>query len=1855
MSLAGLRYTSHGGSISGPQETKSGSYIYSGNPNGFFEWEFRTKVRVALHKQKHAKKKSEKTYSSPGSQSATPERSQRRPTHATEAGDVSEDDEARFEAFGTPKSESVAGEEEPALSTAGLDDDGAEYATLVHKVLEGLRGDAYLTAQDMGLEKLLTPTGIDELISRIRAQVFPLRQQEARELFRVGQLPHGPLSRQTTESMTSYISRRRRWWRKLLEMDDGVSLSDPMRGELLLEGSGLSKTEQLMIKTAAGDNQSFDVYAKFLLEFHGQIHLRSWSAFGNTSPRRQKGGGKFSGKSSYKGGKGRSWQRSAYVVEDDSWDYEESYEAEAEDDYEHEAYVAAEDEEPEDEEHEDYVEDPEVATALMAMGECDDEENDVSEELGSAAQHQMMAFVVTDQLKGKSKGKGKGSGKKGGKSKGKGKYVFRTQLSVQDRIARLAKLKSVSKCLRCGGKGHWAGDPACKFPKQNDKSPGGTSSTSKATAYFALSDDESSVEGEYMCVDVSGQTVENGTCYMAYKMSPKKKLEFEPSDRASMSSGVTSSPPSSFSMVEPNVRRSPQKSPPVTRRKKDMEQDLLPEGSQNVFVFGQHQGLTYHEVLFKYPGYYQWGSGISHPSRCLADFLTWVTTYYEVSQDGDVSLREHPLTDVPVEAIRRTGDKSAKGKPPNPPLEESCRRCTRFTFQGSNAYVENKTCLDCGKNERKKKESKPSADPAKCKHEVTDRRGSSKTTSRWYCKLCGTTVDEMPREEARKREAMAKSMVGMRTNAFDTTASMIENEINDACMSAEGTLEVLEMFRQEVECELEFGEPVRVGVLFEILANAVEVIREAAPETCYMGLLSDLNEATIENTLRLVDIMEDPGVWAVLDEGCNATVCGQAWIQNAKDKYARLGYDVADLQCDSKAFRGLAGDTKTLGKCRIPFALTFLDPETKLPGVMETHVVDGKIPLLLSQHAQAALHFTKSMGDAKCYVGNAELELCRARNSGLLCVNLSEGLKSLKSKRLPKQLRELKNTDYGMSFNIRPSDQLTAFMADEERPTRGTFTLDDPACVHVLTCGKEFNGQIASFDRSKSLITLGPILAQFDPGRRWLIFDCMGFGDPQHDPQLRSHVGTHPEIIRGMTGSEKTMEALLYGLHHLKACHEKGQQLAVIAYCRRNRHRSVSFGWLLATAFSKLCPRAHLTLTHSNQDHSWSQMSGTCKGKCAMCTHESHDALEAALRSRDYVLKQFGLKATPTYSHVGLVVFDSEVEARESDRRSQAPVGSRVLPPPPCPKKPPVLRPAVVKAASVAKAPVPVPKGTHTMSHRGPGSVRAASPDPQLAAATPKAPAPEAPATEAPAPEEESRYNEDAELRRRDKAETSRQAEPRGESVATSQPDAATQALLQTVELLTQQVKQMQEREYERRRSRSRDRRRRERSDSRDYPRGRRRGNSREYRRGRSRSLSRRRSHSFGRIPTPPKLIPREPEGPPPRWHYYGSGRGTSRDSEQSAWQERRFVPSSERPGTTHFPRATGAWPSHLEFPTVEGDGPWNRRVNLEHMPLELLDRIWDSVPDLGMKASRCALRWVGPFFPGSTSLTSKEIAKSNHELNVKIVIQHETYDHGKYSSKPSRAYYTDYMKDDGWQVSSFEHVEGQWEMALLRSNLDNQPQEIDWHVKGRILIFSPPFARPEEHEDVEEEEPPGGDDDEEGNGGQEPPGDDEESGDGPSGGPSKRTKTEITEMAKPVETAEEIPKEEKMDDALDAEPVEPFHGCTAIDPSNAPKEELSDDDVVTMSTRSTPDRPTSSREVLDRDKFIMSRFQGEIELSSDSDGHAFVALDHRTMNKGEKQVFVAGLQTLRGERLSPACTSLEQPVECATHGHCQG
>ena len=53
--------------------------------------------------------------------------------------------------------------------------------------IEGLRGDAFAIARDVGLDQLTAPGGLEHLITQIKAHVFPRAQAEAKELFRAGQ------------------------------------------------------------------------------------------------------------------------------------------------------------------------------------------------------------------------------------------------------------------------------------------------------------------------------------------------------------------------------------------------------------------------------------------------------------------------------------------------------------------------------------------------------------------------------------------------------------------------------------------------------------------------------------------------------------------------------------------------------------------------------------------------------------------------------------------------------------------------------------------------------------------------------------------------------------------------------------------------------------------------------------------------------------------------------------------------------------------------------------------------------------------------------------------------------------------------------------------------------------------------------------------------------------------------------------------------------------------------------------------------------------------------------------------------------------------------------------------------------------------------------------------------------------------------------------------------------------------------------------------------------------------------------------------------------------------------------------
>ena len=150
---------------------------------------------------------------------------------------------------------------------------------MVQQVLEGLREEAFELARDIGVDVLTQPGGLRKFVEKLRDNVFRRASEEARELFRVGQKP-GSLARQNGESMLSYVSRRRRWWNLLETLDGSIELSEPMRVKLLLELSGLSRQEIIVIKACAPDAKSFESVAATLVEQYSGVHLREGRSLG---------------------------------------------------------------------------------------------------------------------------------------------------------------------------------------------------------------------------------------------------------------------------------------------------------------------------------------------------------------------------------------------------------------------------------------------------------------------------------------------------------------------------------------------------------------------------------------------------------------------------------------------------------------------------------------------------------------------------------------------------------------------------------------------------------------------------------------------------------------------------------------------------------------------------------------------------------------------------------------------------------------------------------------------------------------------------------------------------------------------------------------------------------------------------------------------------------------------------------------------------------------------------------------------------------------------------------------------------------------------------------------------------------------------------------------------------------------------------------------------------------------------------------------------------------------------------------------------------------------------------------------
>ena len=409
---------------------------------------------------------------------------------------------------------------------------------------------------------------------------------------------------------------------------------------------------------------------------------------------------------------------------------------------------------------------------------------------------------------GRAKGKGpfKGSGKGKDKGKGKGKRVVKTQLPIQDRKVRLASLKKNSRCLRCGGYGHWAGDPECKMPNKKPNAtpsiPGQVPSQGKV-GYFALSDSSGDDGGPLSCVVIGAGSDKKSCGYMGDRTphgSPAKAKARSPLRPSPASSD------GSFSHVShasgPRVPRMPAFR---AKRVDPMGDMTLPPGSDHVFTFGQHKGYTYHEVLMQYPGYYVWGRSEPGTSRILNQFLDWVDMCY----DADYGTHQVTPKMAPEEVQPRPAPvpgsrhKTVVKRPPNPPEEISGHVCKDFSMLGSNTYVECKTCRDCGRVTKTPKNPTYTHDPETCNHAITDRRGSTKSTSRTFCLLCGTHVDEMPRDEGQRREALGRAVSQSAAPLVDLAEDLLKYERLELLLSTDDSVTVMHQFQHDCEIELE--------------------------------------------------------------------------------------------------------------------------------------------------------------------------------------------------------------------------------------------------------------------------------------------------------------------------------------------------------------------------------------------------------------------------------------------------------------------------------------------------------------------------------------------------------------------------------------------------------------------------------------------------------------------------------------------------------------------------------------------------------------------------------------------------------------------------------------------------------------------------------------------------------------------------------------------------------------------------------------------------------------------------------------------------------------------------------------------
>ena len=198
--MAGLRFARTAGQTSTPLETRSGSYIYNGDPAYFHDWEFRMLMRLKLYEdiirakaQKKARRNSRKS-PTPQDEPTDADAEADTPGEVNGGGDMaslaaamsqeSPSDTSLSSNRGKSTKPSVASlaSHSPKGDVDPLDELTATATQarteMVQKVLEGLREEAFELARDIGVDVLTQPRGLRKFVDKLRDVVFPRASEE---------------------------------------------------------------------------------------------------------------------------------------------------------------------------------------------------------------------------------------------------------------------------------------------------------------------------------------------------------------------------------------------------------------------------------------------------------------------------------------------------------------------------------------------------------------------------------------------------------------------------------------------------------------------------------------------------------------------------------------------------------------------------------------------------------------------------------------------------------------------------------------------------------------------------------------------------------------------------------------------------------------------------------------------------------------------------------------------------------------------------------------------------------------------------------------------------------------------------------------------------------------------------------------------------------------------------------------------------------------------------------------------------------------------------------------------------------------------------------------------------------------------------------------------------------------------------------------------------------------------------------------------------------------------------------------------------------------------------------------------